>query len=217
MPVRSLVIVCCCLGIVGCASTAVESTVETHHRLSQGDLTKRIIVLPAQEEKVGTLEFAEYAKFVEDGLRREGFQVVPAGGSLDLVAFFGYAVDQGRDELYSYAIPQFGQTGVQSSQTFGTVQSYGYGATYSGSTTYTPSYGITGWTPQVGTRQVFTRVAILDVYGLSQGAEPVKVYESVITSRGSSILGEVIDEMVASLFEDFQATGVRTTSIALGP
>jgi hypothetical protein len=218
MPARILIIACCCLGIVGCASNAVESTIETHHRLSQGDRSKSIIVLPAQEEKNGTLEFAEYAKFVEDGFRREGFQVAPPGEPPDLVAFFGYAMDQGRDELYSYAIPQFGQTGVQSSQTFGTVQSYGYGTTYSGTTTYTPSYGITGWTPQVGTRRVFARVAILDIYDLSRGDEPVKVYESIITSLGSSaVLGNVIDEMVASLFKDFEATGVRTTSVELGP
>ena len=125
------------------------------------DSGKRVIILPAQEEKAGTLEFAAYAKFVEDGLRGEGFQVVPVGEPAELIAFFGYGIDQGRDELYSYAVPQFGQTGVQSSRTFGTVQSYGSGATYSGTTRYTPSYGITGWTPRVGTRRLYTRAIAL--------------------------------------------------------
>jgi hypothetical protein len=157
-------------------------------------------------------------KFVQDGLRREGFQIVPAGEPADLVAFFGYGIDQGRDELYSYAIPQFGQTGVQSSQTFGTVQSHGSGATYSGTTTYTPSYGITGWTPQTGTRRLYTRAIVLHVYDISRGGEPRKLYESTVTSQGSSgTLGKVIDEIVAALFEDFQATGVRTAVIPLSP
>jgi hypothetical protein len=79
------------------------------------DIEKRIVVLPAQKEKAGTLEFAEYAKLVEDGLRKEGFQVVPSGEPAELVVFFGYGIDQGRDEVYSYAVPEFGQTGVQSS------------------------------------------------------------------------------------------------------
>jgi Domain of unknown function (DUF4136) len=177
-----------------------------------------VIVLPAQEEKAGTLEFAAYAKFVEDGLRREGFQVVSVGEPAELITFFGYGIDQGRDELYSYAIPQFGQTGVRSSQTFGTVQSYGSGAAYSGTTTYTPSYGVTGWTPQVRTRRLYTRAIVLHIYDISQGDEPVKLYESTVTSRGSSgTMGEVIDEIVASLFQDFQATGVRTTSVVMTP
>jgi hypothetical protein len=209
---------CCVFWLLSCASQPGESTIETYHRFSAADFGKHVTVLPAQQENAGTLEFAAYAKFVEDGLRREGLQVVPVGEPAELIAFFGYGIDQGRDELYSYAIPHFGQTGVQSGQTFGTVQSYGYGATYSGTTTYTPNYGVTGWTPQVGTRRLYTRAIVLHVYDISQGDEPAKVYESVVTSRGSSaMLGEVIDEMVASLFEDFQATGVPTASIAMTP
>jgi hypothetical protein len=178
---RLLAVIWCVFWLLSCASRPVESTIETHHRLSAADLGKRVIVLPAQEEKAGTLEFAAYAKFVEDGFRREGFQVVPLGEPAELIALFGYGIDQGRDELYSYAIPQVGQTGVQSSQMFGTVQSYGHGSTYSGTTTHTPSYGITGWTPRVGTRRLYTRAMALHIYDISQGDEPVKVYESVVT------------------------------------
>jgi hypothetical protein len=116
---RLLVIASCSLWLLSCASPQLESTIEIHHRLTAADFGKRIVVLPSQKERSGTLEFAEYAKLVEDGLRKEGFQVVPSGEPAELVAFFGYGIDQGRDELYSYAVPQFGQTGVQSSQTFG--------------------------------------------------------------------------------------------------
>jgi hypothetical protein len=215
---RLLVIASCSLWLLSCASPQLESTIEIHHRLTAADFGKRIVVLPSQKERSGTLEFAEYAKLVEDGLRKEGFQVVPSGEPAELVAFFGYGIDQGRDELYSYAVPQFGQTGVQSSQTFGTVQSYGPGATYSGTTTYTPSYGITGWTPQVGTRRLYTRAIALHIYDISQGSEPVELYESVVTSQGSSgALGEVFDEIVASLFQDFKATGVHRTSVPMKP
>ncbi len=216
--VRLLVAACCLAWLPSCATRSVETTVETHHRLTAADVGKRVVVLPVQKEGAGTLEFAEYAKLVEDGLHKQGFQVVPAGEPAELVAFFGYGIDQGRDELYSYAVPQFGQTGVQSSQTFGTVQSYGPSATYSGTTTYSPSYGITGWTPQVGTRRLYTRTIVLDIYDVSQGSEPIKLYESVATSQGSSgALGEVIDEIVASLFQDFQATGVHRTSVPMQP
>jgi hypothetical protein len=215
---RFLVATCCLAWLLSCATRSVETTVETHHRLGAADLAKRVVVLPAQKEKADTLEFAEYAKLVEDGLRRQGFQIVPVGEPTDLVAFFGYGIDQGHDELYSYAIPQFGQTGIQSSQTLGTVQNFGAGATYNGTTTYTPSYGVTGWTPQVGTRRLYTRAIALDIYDISQGDEPIKLYESLATSQGSSgALGEVIDEVLASLFQNFQATGVHRTSVPMKP
>ena len=81
---RLLVVTCGSLWLLGCASPPVESTIETHHRLSAADFGKHVIILPAQEEKAGTLEFAAYAKLIEDGLRREGFQVVPAGEPAEL-------------------------------------------------------------------------------------------------------------------------------------
>jgi hypothetical protein len=59
---------------------------------------------------------------------------------------------------------------------------------------------------------------VLHIYEILQGDEPVKVYESTVASRGSlGTMGEVIDEIVASLFQDFRATGVRTASVAMNP
>ena len=213
---RLILALACPIWIAACAGKMVQSTIETHHRLSPAHLTEPIAVLPAREEKARTLEFEAYAGFVEEALRREGFEVVLVGQPAELVALFDYGIDQGRDEIYSYAIPQFGQTGIQSSQTVGAIQNYGYGAMYSGTTTYTPSFGITGWTPQVGTRRVFRRAVALQIYDVSAGDEPVHVYQSVAVSEGQSgALGDVVDEMIAAIFEDFRATGVRSVSVPM--
>ena len=214
--VRLILALVCSIWIAACTGSMVQSTIETHHRLSAAHLTEPIVVLPAREERARTLEFETYAGFVEEALRREGFEIVSVGQPAELVAIFDYGIDQGRDEMYSYAIPHFGQTGIQSSQTFGTIQNYGYGATYSGTTTHTPSFGITGWTPQLGTRRVFKRAVALQIYDVSAGDEPVHIYQSVAVSEGESgALGGVVDEMIAAIFDDFRATGFRSVSVPM--
>ncbi len=92
-----------------------------------------------------SLEFIEFASYVERVLRAKGMQRVSEFGSADVAVFLSYGIGDPETSEYSYSLPVWGQTGVASSHTSGSVNTYGNSATYSGTTTYTPSYGVTGY------------------------------------------------------------------------
>jgi hypothetical protein len=76
-------------------------------------------------------------------------------------------------------------------------------ATYSGTTTYTPTYGITGSTTHIGTHTVFTRFLFLDAYDIATYAKEQKmsqVWKTNVVSTGSSDdLRLVVPYMVAAM------------------
>jgi Domain of unknown function (DUF4136) len=198
------------------ACTRVHSNIETHHQFTSSDMTKTVAVIPASPEKANTLEFAEYAELIKEGLRTHGFRVVDPTQSPELVAVFEYGIDNGRDVTHSYSIPTYGQTGVSSSFTTGQITSYGSQSSYSGTTTYTPSYGITGYTPMTGSRTIYRRLVILDIYDLTSGKDPAAKFQATVLSEGTSaMMGEVIDEMVEALFDGFLEKGTRSETVML--
>jgi hypothetical protein len=130
--------------------------------------------------------------------------------------FLAYSIDTGREVVSSY--PIIGQTGVSSSSTYGTVQSYGSYGTYSGTTTYTPTYGVvgTGVTSQTEYMRVL-RLDIVDKHALAEG-NIKKLYEGKVVSSGySGQLVQVLPTMIKVLFEDFpgQNGSTRTSRRAL--
>ena len=112
----------------------------------------------------------------------------------DNFVVFEYFVDKGRTKLGSS--PIIGQTGVSASKTVGTINSFG---TFSGNTTYTPVYGVTGSSTYTYTE--YGRILELSIY--SKGPMR-KVYEGIVASVGSNPnLLLVIDEMIEALFNEF--------------
>ena len=148
--------------LTACSSpTKVVTTVETHHELGPNRAGQSVFVTSADEEVARSLQFKAHAKLVEGGLQREGFKIAASPEDADVIAFFHFGIDGGRDQTYSYSLPRFGETGVSSSQTYGSVSGMG---NYNATTTYTPSYGITGYSSHVGTRRVYARFAALDMF-----------------------------------------------------
>ena len=76
-------------------------------------------------------------------------------------------------------------------------------ATYSGTTTYTPTYGVTGSTTHIGTNTVFTRFLFLDAYDVATYLKEKKmnqVWKTNVVSTGSSgDLRLVVPYMVAAM------------------
>lgn len=204
----------------GCA-TRVQSNVTTYHAISPSEIQgQTVVVLPADKAKDDSLEFRSEKISVENGLREIGMKVITPDEArrygVNYVAFFGYATGSGREQLYSYSVPLYGQTGVASSYSSGTINSFGSTSTYSGTTTYTPQYGITGYQSHVGSVTVYDRLAILNIWALQAEAEPRKVYEATVSSSGQSQqVTEVLDEMVAALFNDFWHQGSRNEVVTL--
>ncbi len=83
----------------------------------------------------------------------------------------------------------WGQTGVSSSQTYGTATTYGNSTTYSGTTTYNPTYGITGYSSHTETQTTFFRYALITAYDLKvfrDSQKQVELWRTTVTSTGSS-------------------------------
>ena len=138
--IRIILLVLLSTSISGCASL-VRSDVAVFHRLQdQGALSKYVFV-PLEGQK-GSLEYGTYQDLIRSELAKHNYVEISPGEVPDVVITFGYGIDSGEEKLSS--VPLFGQTGVSSSHTYGTVNTYGNYGTYSGTTTYTPTYGIIG-------------------------------------------------------------------------
>lgn len=209
---KTLLLAIVCAVLVGCAQL-IRSQISIFHELPRG-ATPTYAFLQFKEQE-GSLEHKTYENHIRQQLVAKGYREVPLENA-EVVVFIQYGIDTGRQIVYSY--PIIGQTGVTSSYTTGTIQSYGGGyATYSGSTFHTPVYGVVG----AGTRSRteysrFVRLDLVDRAALS-GGNIKRVYEGRVTSQGSSgQLSAVMPAMVRALFEDFpgKSESIRTITLS---
>jgi hypothetical protein len=151
---------------------------------------KHFVLLPGNKDtSVTDLQFREYAAYIDRALVSRGYVPAESIDKADLAVFVIYGIGNPQEHQYSYSIPTFGQTGVSSSSTYGTLNTYGSFGTYSGTTTYTPTYGITGSTSHIRTYTTYFRFLVLDALNLSeykQTKKEVQLWKTTITSTGSS-------------------------------
>jgi hypothetical protein len=135
------------------------------------------------------LQFQEYALYLIRVLNTQGFVSAEKAEDADVVIVLSYGIGDPKTQQYSYALPVWGQTGVSSAYTYGTATAFGNSATYSGTTTYTPTYGVTGYTTQVGSVTTYLRYALVTGYdfkAFKESNRQVQVWRTTITSTGSS-------------------------------
>ncbi len=174
----------------GCVTTQDGFVVDVDS-ISGSDLDKRsYILMPGNKDtRADDLQFKEYAAYVNRALRDQGFMPVESFEEASLAIFLIYGIGDPQEHQYSYSIPTWGQTGVSSSYTTGTVNSYkGYGS-YSGTTTYVPAYGITGSMSQAGSYTTFFRFMVLDAADLDEyrkSKKEVQLWKTTVASSGSS-------------------------------
>jgi hypothetical protein len=166
----------------------VDSIGDIHHK------TKYFLMSGLKNVSTTDLEFQEYAKYINKALQNRGFTKTDFKNA-DIAIFLRYGISAPQKHTKSYSIPIYGQTGVSSSTTYGTLNSYGntgsyQGNTYSNSTTYyTPTYGIKGY--QNGTREYiqFTRyyeLSAVDLEKYKRTNKNVQLWKTTVTSTGSS-------------------------------
>jgi uncharacterized protein DUF4136 len=200
------------VGLSGC--THLRSQVAVFHQLPKDVSGTTYAMIPFKEQE-GSLEHKAYEEAVRQELNAKGFRETTVNQA-QVAVFLAYGIDTGREVVSSY--PIIGQTGVSSSSTYGTIQNYGRYGAYSGTTTYTPTYGVvgTGVTSQTQYTRVF-RLDIVDKQALAEG-NTKKLYEGKVVSSGySGQLATVLPTMVKALFEDFpgQNVSTRTSTRAL--
>ncbi len=132
------------------------------------------------------LQFKEYARYVERVLEAKGYVRTDDARSADLVIGLFYAISKPREHQKTVPFPVYGQTGISSSRTSGTLNTYGNYGTYSGTTTYTPSYGITGFVPVTTTHVSYTQMIILEAYDFNE-YEKTKKWNSLWKITASSV------------------------------
>lgn len=151
--------------------------------------TKYILLPGNKDTSENDLQFKEYASYLNQVLISRGF--VPADNfeTADLAIIVVYGIGNPQEHQYSYSLPVYGQTGVSSTSTYGTLNTYGNYGTYSETTNYNPTYGIKGYTSQIGTYTTYFRFVVLDAIDLveyKQKNKEVQVWKTTVTSTGSS-------------------------------
>lgn len=143
--------------------------------LKKLDAKKEYILISAIKDIDKTdLHFKEYARCVERMLAAKGYVRTDDDSSANLVIGLFYDISKPKEHQSTVPFPVYGQTGISSSQTSGTLNTYGNYGTYSGTTTYTPSYGITGFVPVTTTRVSYTQMIILEAYDFKEYAKTKK-------------------------------------------
>lgn len=137
-----------CFGVIailvlqGCAYVRTSST--TFHGPNHEQRGK-IIVMPVDKNQEGSLEFKSVSDFLTGKLASKGYEPVVNPADARFLAFITYGIDNGSTSVS--AVPLYGQTGGGTSYSSGTVSSYGRTASFSGTTTTMPSYGVIGSMP----------------------------------------------------------------------
>lgn len=201
---RKIWVLILCLGLIGCATTKPHYFVSVDSINNKQVLAgKKYIILPAEKDvKIDDLQFKEYATYVTHALESKGYTAVDKFDDADIAIFLIYGIGEPKEHAYSYSLPIWGQTGVSSANTFGTATAIGKTATYSGTTTYTPTYGVVGSNTYSGSFVTYTRYIIMDAYDLKLFRETKKERElwktNIISTGSSGDLRRVFPVLVAA-------------------
>jgi hypothetical protein len=190
----------------GCATTSnFKVGINSYGRSIPQDGNTYILVPSEKGTTINDLEFIEFSAYVERALREKGMKRVSESDSPDIAIFLYYGIGDPETSEYSYSLPIWGQTGVSSSYTSGSVNVYGNSATYSGTTTYTPTYGITGYRNIQESYTTFTRHIDMVAYDINEyrrSGEGIVLWDTRITSIGrSGDLRRVFPIMIAAAID----------------
>lgn len=151
---------------------------------------QKYVLLPGADDiSPDDLRFKEFCVYLDRDLASKGF--VPANGldSANAAIFVSYAIGDPKEHIYSYSIPHYGKTGIASSHTSGTIQCHGNSGTFSGTTTYQPSYGITGYSSHIGTYVTYTHwlsLVACDVAACRREKKAIELWRVQAVSTGRS-------------------------------
>lgn len=173
--------------LAGCASTNIYSTANGFSTGSPPAGSTYLLLPDSDKVSENELEFREYAGLVERALTEKGWSRVNDFKSADQVVFVGYGIGNPQKEQISYSLPVWGQTGVSSAYTSGTISTFGNTGTINATTTYTPSYGITGYNQfltTVTTYDRWLRLTSVDRKAYDQTGKVSEIWKLLVFSNG---------------------------------
>ncbi|ABW68364.1 conserved hypothetical protein [Desulfosudis oleivorans Hxd3] len=153
------------------------------------------------------MQFKEFATYINCALTKKGFVPSDSPQEANVAIILFYGISDPQEYQHTYSVPIWGQTGVSSSRTTGTLNTYGNHGTYSGTTTYTPTYGIKGSTTRTKTYTKYIRFFVLDAVDLDEyrkSEKEVQLWKTTVTSSGSGgDLRRIFPVLVAASQEYF--------------
>jgi len=135
------------------------------------------------------LQFKEYSSYVKKVLSKKGFTFVDNPKVAEQAIFLSYGISAPSKTNSTISMPIYGQTGVSSSYTNGTLNTYGNRTTYSGNTTYIPKYGVTGYNNIPISKINYTRYITLNAIDIKEFIKTEKyinLWKTKIISTGST-------------------------------
>lgn len=204
------------IALSGCAiPPQLSADVSVFHQLPAEAYARgaTYAVMPWRQENSNSLEFQSYADQVRAALKARGMNVAPAGGKGTYVVFLDVGIDDGRQQLSTYQVPNWGVTGYSGATTTGTISTYGNTSYYNANTSVNPTYGVTGYSTKTSTQTVYRRFMKIDIVRLADGTSE-KVYEGRLKSEGScGNLVNLVPQFVKMMLSDYPgksgASGAR--------
>lgn len=154
------------LSLVGCASQP-RDLVGIKAISANSVLPKTYIMIPLNQEDFhkNSLLYKQVAQVLRQSLSSRGFVLENDPDKASQIVFLDLYRTGAKSSTRNVTVPTWGQTGVSSASTYGTINTYGNGyGTLNSTTTYTPTYGVTGsYTKQV-TDTFYTIIISLKSY-----------------------------------------------------
>src|SRR5262245_54302167 len=188
-----------------CMTRGVHVSIDARARPGEPSQFKYAL-LPANEgESEESFDFQDFGAVLEWSLAERGFERVPVEQA-EVLVFFGYELGEGK--TVNYSVPVWGKTGYSSSQTYGSFNTYS--GTYTGTTYYNPTYGVTGY--RSASAHVYPRTFVVVAFAArdeTDNKDPQPLWQTTACSVGSSSdLRKVIPLMVFAS-KDLLATDSR--------
>lgn len=140
------------------------------------------------------LQFKEYARYVNNALQEKGYQLSDFGNA-NIGIMLSYGISEPHTKYSISSKPIYGQTGVSSSFTTGSINTFGNMASLNANTTYTQNDGVIGTkikTTSNTTYDSFITLHAIDLnkYRITKEMEPIwKI--TMVSNNGSSDLRKI--------------------------
>ena len=197
------------ISISGCQSLAEKNPVlkgelTVFHDLPSDFKPPTIAIVPWHQSQKGSLEFKNYAAILKDRIEKLGFTVIDHSKKPELLLFFDYGDDMGKEMTETYTVPDFGMIGYSG-------YSLNSWSMYPG----LPMYGYRGYQTRTNKYTLYTRYIHIDIAKpKSKDKELDKVYEGSLRSKGTcSKLTATLPYLIDMYFNNFPGKNNETQSL----
>ena len=126
---------------------------------SSADIKRTYILAPGLKDiSSGDLQFKEFAEYVHKVLGQLGFIKAEDIDSASSIIYLSYGISDPQKTAFSYILPIWGRAVLPLLKQRGEYSFFGKTVSYSGTTTYTPQYGIAGSYSGYGVLQHLSKI-----------------------------------------------------------